>query len=170
MKKIHIILMTLIVLTIGFVSYNSHTGVSKSDIEKQARIDLSVDSNWKAEKAIGNSVSGILFYDQTRSAYKYAIYIKKPLSLEFFFTSGGCTQLEMKGVVKYTNANSLEAVYLSMNKQKVNRIELNNGNNIEEVEVDHTKPFAVIFPSDAKSVTFQDIDGNHVEIIYFDNY
>lgn len=172
MKKIRIILIALvptIILTFGLLYLNGNIGVSKSNIEKQARIALSVDTNWHVVQATGDGISGMLFYDETFSDYKYVIFCKKPYSFGYSFASGGCTQLEMKGVVKYYRGLSQEAVYLSMNKQQVNKVEIDNGYTVEKIELDHTRPFALILSNDLKGISFYTIDGNIVEILG-DNY
>jgi len=169
MKLNRILLFVLLpIIFLALLYLNGTIGVSKSQIEKQARMTLSVDPSWDSVIATGNGLSGMLFYDKTHSDYQYVIYSKRPNTFGYVFASGGCTQLERKGVVKYYRNSSEEAVYLSMNQQQVSRVRLNHGDNVE-LELDHTKPFAFILPSDIKDLSFYDIDGKSVEI-FTDRY
>ena len=47
-----------------------------------------------------------------------------------------------------------------MNKDKVARIEINNGINITNIDVNPAKPFAIVIPTDCGFVTLFDINGN----------
>lgn len=50
-----------------------------------------------------------------------------------------------------------------MNEQKVERLEIDDGNSIQVMEIDDNKPFAIILPVNAGSIVFYDINGDIVE-------
>lgn len=165
MRKIRIqaiVPLSAILLAFVLLYLNGSIGVSKSHIEQQARMDMSVDASWDGVIATGNGLSGMLFFDETRSNYIHVIFSKRPIG--YSFASGGCTQLEMKGVVKYDRDTAKEAVYLSMNQQRINKVAYNYGGNVE-IALDPTKPFALILPHDISGVSFYDVDGNHVALL-----
>ena len=50
-----------------------------------------------------------------------------------------------------------------MNEQKVVRLEIDNGNGVEVIEIDPNKPFAIVLPTNAGTITFFDEDGQMVD-------
>ena len=50
-----------------------------------------------------------------------------------------------------------------MNELKVERLEINDGNSVQVIEIDSEKPFAIILPVNAGELTFYDINGDIVE-------
>ena len=56
-----------------------------------------------------------------------------------------------------------ERAFISMNEQKVVRLEIDDGNVIEEIEFDSNKPFAIVLPVNVGSITFFDENGQIVD-------
>ena len=52
-----------------------------------------------------------------------------------------------------------------MNLQKINRLEIDDGNNIELLEINSETPFAIVLPVNAGNITFYNIDGEVVEFV-----
>ena len=73
-------------------------------------------------------------------------------------------------VMEGTEASKIFKVHIygipssgSLNSQKVNRLEVDDGNEVQVINIDSDKPFAIVLPMNAGSITFYDIDGNVVE-------
>ncbi len=54
-----------------------------------------------------------------------------------------------------------------MNTQKIVRLEIDDGNGIQVIDIDSSKPFAIVLPLNVGNISFYDTNGNIVE--YFAN-
>ena len=52
-----------------------------------------------------------------------------------------------------------------MNAQKVDRLEIDDGNSIQVIDIDSSNPFAIVLPVNAGNIVFYDVDGNVVDYI-----
>lgn len=112
-------------------------------------------------KSTTDSISAMLFYDENLSNYVFSIYEnRKGLSFGYFFRSGGSANVENEGIAEYKAEGHQEKAYLSMNKQQVVKIAIGNGNTVKIINIDHTKPFAVILPVGLGAIKIYDIEGN----------
>ena len=57
------------------------------------------------------------------------------------------------------------AAFISMNTQNVVRIEIDDGNSIQVIDIDGSKPFAIVLPLNVGNVSFYDLNGNVVEYL-----
>ena len=53
-----------------------------------------------------------------------------------------------------------EQAFISMNRQQAARAEIDDGNKVQVLDIDSRKPFAIVLPVNAGSITFYDINGN----------
>ncbi|BAE86123.1 hypothetical protein DSY4334 [Desulfitobacterium hafniense Y51] len=141
--------------------FNNAIGTPKAKIEKDARISHKIDSSWQVAKSTTDAMSAMLFYDKDSSNYIFSIYEnRKGLSFGYFFRSGGSTNTENEGITEYRAEGRQEKAYLSMNKQQVAKIEIDNGNTVEIIDIDHTKPFAIVLPVGSGAIKIYDKDGS----------
>ena len=49
-----------------------------------------------------------------------------------------------------------------MTRQQAARAEIDDGNEVQVLDIDSRKPFAIVLPVNAGSITFYDINGNTV--------
>ena len=49
-----------------------------------------------------------------------------------------------------------------MNRQQAARAEIDDGNEVQVLDIDSRKPFAIVLPVNAGSITFYDVNGNTV--------
>ena len=56
-----------------------------------------------------------------------------------------------------------ERAFISMNEQKVIRLEIDNGSNNEVIDIDCNKPFAIVVLVNEGSITFFDEKGQIVD-------
>ena len=54
-----------------------------------------------------------------------------------------------------------------MNQQQVTQLQIDDGNSIQGISIDSNKPFAIVLPINAGTITFYDVNGNTVE--YWNN-
>ena len=74
-------------------------------------------------------------------------------------------------MLRQTTQNLITALYprlfISMNQQQVTQLEIDDGNTIQVLDIDSNKPFAIVLPISAGTITFYDVNGNTVE--YWNN-
>ncbi len=159
-----IIIVTIILPTLYI---NNRVGICKKNIEKDARTQRNLDDSWEVSKSTNKNISALIFYDNEQSKSNYSIYVnKKGLSFGYFFRGGGSTYLENKGIVEYQIEGFQEKAYISMNKDKISRVEIDKGNNIKVINIESTKPFALVLDKDAITIRFYDINDNVIKPIY----
>lgn len=56
-----------------------------------------------------------------------------------------------------------ERAFISMSKQQVECLEIDDGNSIQVIDIDSNKPFAIVLPVNAGDIAFYDVYGNIVE-------
>ena len=139
-------------------------GIYKLNIEKDARSSQKISDHWQVAKDTTDIMSAMIFYDESLNDHIFSIYVNRPgLSFGYFFRHGGATGEIAEGIAEFYTNGYNERAFISMNRQQVSKVELNNGNSIEIIEIDSTKPFAFILPVNVGSVTIYDINGNLVE-------
>jgi len=156
-----------VILSILFLIlyYDNDFGTTKSNIEKEARISQYIDDSWIVEKSTTVAMSAMLFYNENLSDYTFSIYVNRAgLSFGYFFRGGGSISAENEGIAEYKVEGYNENAYLSMNRQQVAKIEIDNGNTIKIIDIDYIKPFAIILP-DGIGIKFYNIDGDIVQTI-----
>lgn len=146
--RVPIIITVVIVLAVVVFSLLLNSGISKSNIEKNARVAMSIDSEWGTAQDSGEKISAFLFYDKETLNHTFSIYVKKHFLPGYEFTSGGATPYGVKGIVEFSSDNIDETVYLSMNTQKTSQAKIDNGISVEEIEIVKDKPFVIIAPND----------------------
>lgn len=158
----------VVVLAILFLILytNGDIGTCKSNIENDARISQKINASWQVAKATTDTISAMLFYDENLSHYTFSIYVNRDgLSFGYFFRGGGSTNAENEGIAEYKLEGYHEKAYLSMNKQQVSKIEIDNGNTVEIIDLDYSKPFAIVLPAGKGAINFYNKDGDIVQTI-----
>lgn len=150
----------------SFLYFNDNIGISKSRIEKDARIAGKIDDRWQVAKATTDTVSAMLFYDANLEYHTFSIYVnRKDLSYGYFFRGGGSLIVDDVDIADYYIDGYQEKAYMSMNKQQIIKMEIDDGNTIETIKIDNTKPFSIVLPINQGIIKFYDINGDTVEPI-----
>ncbi len=88
------------------------------------------------------------------------------LSFGYFFRGGGKLFRGFKEeCAEYTVEGYNERAFISMNQQQVTQLEIDDGNTIQVLDIDSNKPFAIVLPINAGTITFYDVNGNTVECL-----
>ncbi len=155
-----------IVIVFLILFFNNGIGTYKSNIEKDARLSQKISNDWQVAKQTTETMSAMIFYDESLSNYTFSIYVnRKGLSFGYFFRGGGPIGAIMERIAEFHMDGYNERAYISMNKQQVSEVEIDNGQTTETIKIDSAKPFAFILPFNAGAVTLYDINGNIVESI-----
>lgn len=138
-------------------------GVSKSRIQQDSRTEQQISENWQVCQSTTDSMSALLYYSEDKSDYTASIYINKSgFSFGYFFRIGGSILEHGAEITAFELEGYAERAYLSMNTSQICRIEIDDGSKTESIDLDSTKPFAVVLPRGKGSVAFYDINGNEI--------
>lgn len=167
MKKFMILIIVVFVVVfvaIFILYYTNHIGIPESRIEKDARVSQAISEDWNVVKATTEMMSAMIFYSDDFSDYTYSIYIKRHgLYYGYFFRLGGSEITIERGVAKISIEGYSEYAFISMNKQQINKVKIDDGNSVKFIEIDSNEPFVFILPLNAGRATLYDINGNSID-------
>lgn len=157
-----VIIVFLVILSLYLYG---NIGISKMNIEKDARKSQYIDDNWQVSKDTTNTISAMIFYDGDFINHTISIYVKRHgLSSGYFFRAGGNIGSDIdQGVGEIIIEGYEERIFMSMNRLQISKMEIDNGNDISSIDIDNTKPFVVILPASSGAITIYDTNGNSVK-------
>ena len=163
-KKLFSVIILVLVSFVVFLYVNDDIGITSKNIESDIRSSQKISDDWITDGTVSDTLATYISYPQDKSEHTFSVYINRPgFSFGYFFRAGGGLGLIEDYIAEFTSDGVDERAFISMNKQKVCCIEIDDGINVQKIETDSNKPFAVIFPMNAGTVTFYDINGNIVE-------
>ena len=160
----------LIIVLLAFVIiWNANIiGVAAGSLEKDAREEQNIADSWEMAQAVNDELCAMLFYDEKTSDYTYSIYMKKEgTAYGYFFSQGGQDPYISDGVRGMVFDDKGIAL-LSMNEDKVCKIEVDNNMTSKTIEIDPTKPFVIVMPVNSGEITMYNSLGNVVSL--YDTY
>ncbi len=162
-----IFFVSLLIAAIIFLPPFLRSGVSMDGIESEARASQKIPDDWHLAKQTTESVSAMIFYSDNLDDCTYSIYVSKLKrhTPKYFFRAGGSASEITQGVAEFRFEEYEERAYISMNTQKVDKIEIDCGYSIETIDIDSEKPFVCIVPFNRGDVRFYDVNGNVVESV-----
>ena len=160
----------LVIILLAFVIiWNAGIiGVAAGSLEKDAREEQQIPSDWEMAQAINDEMCAMLFYDAETREYTYSIYMKKEgTAYGYFFSQGGTDPYIGEGVRGMVFDDKGIAL-ISMNEDKVQKIEIDDGQEKKTMEIDAIKPFVIVLPINSGEITMYDSMGNIVSL--YDTY
>lgn len=143
-------------------------GVTKNNLERNARKSQKIDDSWQVSKSVTDTLGVLLFYKEDSNDFTYSIYLNREgFSFGYFFHSGGSSIDISKGIQAFNYGNSIAIV--SINKVNAARIECVSEDS-QKQELIYTlepgKPFAIAVPiaDDNTTIRIYDKDGNEIPI------
>ena len=172
MKKIFLKIMLGVVLVcalfVGFLYANNDIGVTSTNLEADIRSSQKIKDDWTVEGSVSDTMAAYISYPQDMSDHTFSVYVNRPgLSFGYFFRGGGSLSGVERGIVEFTVEEYKERAFISMNQQRVTQLQIDDGNSIQGIYIDSNKPFAIVLPINAGTITFYDVNGNTVE--YWNN-
>lgn len=156
----------VILISVCFLYLNNDIGISRSNIEKDARYSHKIKDTWDVAKDTTESMSAMIFYSEDFSDHTFSIYVNRPgLSFGYFFRGGGSVIETERYIAEIYIEGYNERAFVSMNRQQVSKVEIDDGNEVQTIEIDSEKPFVFILPNNVGSLTIYDINGNIVESV-----
>ena len=109
-------------------------------------------------------MAAFISYPLDKTDHTFSVYVNRPgLSFGYFFRGGGDSVAIEEYIAEYTVKGYNERAFVSMNKQKVKCLEVDDGNSVQVIEIDSNRPFALVLPVNVGNITFYDENGNTVE-------
>ncbi|MCM1062924.1 MAG: hypothetical protein NC420_00400 [Eubacterium sp.] len=160
----------LVIILLAFVIiWNANIiGVAAGSLEKDAREEQNIASDWEMAQAVNDDLCAMLFYDEETRDHIYSIYMKKEgTAYGYFFSHGGKDAYIGEGV-RGMIFDDRGIALLSMNEDKVCKIEVDNGVTEKIIEIDPVKPFVVVVPVNSGEITMYNSLGDVVSL--YDTY
>lgn len=168
-KNMTIVIVVCSMLIILILIKPSVFGVFKNHLEKDARARQKISDTWEASISANEDLAAMIFFDETLDNHIFSIYIKRDgISFGYFFNYGGSSGAIMDGIQQFTYRDKGYAL-ISMNKDKVSRVEVDNGVNISHIDINPERPFAVALPANCGSVNLYDMENNEIQITSREN-
>lgn len=156
--------MLICVVCFGFFCLSGDIGVRRSNLEEDIRSSQKIADDWVVEGMASDAMAAYISYPEDGSKHTFSIYVNHPgLSFGYFFRGGGSSSGVAEYIAKYTVEGCQESAFISMNKQGAARLEIDDGNSVQVIDIDQNKPFAIVLPANAGAVTFYDMAGDTVE-------
>ena len=164
-KRIMIGLIFIAVVFVGVLYVNNDIGMRKAKIVSDIRSSQRIDESWSTTGETSDSMAAYISYPEDGSDHTYSVFVNRPgLSFGYFFRAGG----SLTGVVKYISEFTLdgyqERAFIATSALQVTRLEINNGQDVQVIEFDSEKPFAIVLPINAGELVFYDVNNEPVAV------
>ncbi len=164
MKKNVILLLSVCTAALAVIAvlwWRSDLGVKGAEMEQDARAEEQIPDSWAVAQDQGDFMTAMIFYDQDRSDFSVALYVRQSEASERYHCRfSGDSGMIGTGIVEYSFEDCEEQAFLSMNGQKAVQAVIHRGEEIENRELDADKPFVLVLDSDVTQAVFYDADGN----------
>ena len=158
------ILVAVVLALVVFLAANHEIGLPKPKLEQDMRQSQNIEETWSTAGVAGDHMAAYIAYPDTKDDHVFSIYVNRPgLSWGYFFRGGGTLSEIDQNIVELQLEDCKEHAYLSMNHAGVVRVELDNGNRVQTVDLEPDEPFVMVLPNHAGTVTFYDANGTVVE-------
>lgn len=151
-------------IILGWMLSNDNIGIPKSALISNIRSSQKISPDWTIVGEASDEMAAYISYPEDYSDHIFSIYINRPgFSFGYFFRAGGSLSIVDQYISEYSIEGCSDRAFISMNTQKVDRLEIDDGNSIRQIDINSSSPFAIVLPTDAGDVTFYDVSGNTVE-------
>lgn len=162
--KIVLVLILVCAVFVGILYGSNCFGIPEFKIESDIRASQKIQEDWTVDGVVSDTMAAFISYPQDRSDHTYSVYVNRPgLSFGYFFRGGGDIVAVEDFITEFTVEGYNERAFISMNTQKVDRLEVDDGNEVQVIEIDSEKPFAIVLPMNAGNITFYNTEGNIVD-------
>lgn len=149
-----------------FLCINVDIGIHQSEIESDIRSSQKINDDWHITGTVSDSMAAYISYPENLYDYTFSVYVNWPgFSFGYFFRCGGSLVSADSAISEFTLDGCNESAFVTLNRQKVNRLEIDDGNTLQVIEIDSNKPFAMVLPVNAGIITFYTEDGNIAEVL-----
>ena len=154
------------VLFFGFLYANNDIGKAADSLEADIRLSQKILDDWTVDGSISDTMAAFISYPQDKTDHTFSVYVNRPgLSFGYFFRGGGDIVQVDDYIAEFVVEGYNDRAFISMNSQNVVRLEIDDGNNIQVIDIDSGTPFAIVLPLNAGNICFYDMNGNIVEYL-----
>lgn len=166
LPKIMLGLVLVCILFVGFLYVNDDIGVTATHLEADIRSSQKIMDDWTVDGSVADTMAAFISYPQDKTEHTFSVYVNRPgLSFGYFFRGGGDIVHVEEYIAEFTVEGYNESAFISMNTQKVERLEIDDGNDVRVIDIDSNKPFAIVLPVNAGDISFYDVNGAVVDYV-----
>ena len=163
-RKILLGMFLACVLFLGFLYVNNDVGIPSSSLETDVRSSHKIKGDWIVVGSVSDTMAAYISYPRDMSDHYFSVYVNRAgLSFGYFFRCGGSLSGINNGIMEFTVGGYRERAFISMNRENVSRLEIDDGVSVQGVAIDSNSPFAIVLPVNTGSITFYDKEGKAVE-------
>ena len=149
------------VLVFGFLYANNDIGKTANSLEADIRQSQKILDDWIVDGSISDTMAAFISYPQDKTDHTFSVYVNRPgLSFGYFFRGGGDIVEVDDYIAEFVVEGNNERAFISMNTQNIVRLEVDDGNGIQVIDIDSGKPFAIVLPLNVGNICFYDTTGN----------
>ena len=164
--KIVIGIVFVCILFVGFLYANNDIGKTANSLEADIRQSQKILDDWIVDGSISDTMAAFISYPQDKTDHTFSVYVNRPgLSFGYFFRGGGDIVEVDDYIAEFVVEGNNERAFISMNTQNIVRLEVDDGNGIQVIDIDSGKPFAIVLPLNVGNICFYDTNGNVVEYL-----
>lgn len=153
-RAITIILAIIAVVVIGVIYWRTNTYISVEQIEENARKFHNIENEWQVVQDTNSNVSAMIFFSEDKKDFSFSMYVYHGFWRGYAPRIGGKDYEIISACSKYIFTEFDSIAYLSMNAQKIYKVEIDDGENVKTVSLNASEPFVLVFPSNVGNVTF----------------
>lgn len=132
-------------LFVVFPYVRNEIGVTSANLEADIRSSQKIQDDWVIDGSVSDTMAAYISYPQDMNDHTFSVYVNRPrLSFGYFFRGGGSLSGVDRGITEFTVEGCSERAFISMNQQQVARLEIDDGNSIQVIDIDSKKPFAIV--------------------------
>ena len=168
-KKLPKILLGVVLvcaLVFGFLYANNDIGKTADGLEADIRLSQKISDDWIVDGNTSDTMAAFISYPQDKTDHTFSVYVNRPgLSFGYFFRGGGDIVEVDDYIAEFVVEGNNERAFISMNTQNVVRVEIDDGNGVQVIDIDSSKPFAIVLPLNAGNICFYDTNDKVVEYL-----
>ena len=154
------------VLVFGFLYANNDIGKTANSLEADIRQSQKIFDDWIVDGSITDTMAAFISYPQDKTDHTFSVYVNRPgLSFGYFFRGGGDIVEVDDYIAEFVVEGNNERAFISMNTQNIVRLEVDDGNVIQVIDIDSGKPFAIVLPLNVGNICLYDTNGKVVEYL-----
>ena len=148
---------------VGFLYVSNDIGIASGNLETDIRSSQKIKEDWAVDGSVSDTMAAYISYPQDMSDHTFSVYVNRPgLSFGYFFRGGGSLSGVERGIVEFTVDGYNERAFISMNQPKAARLEIDDGNTVQIIDLNSDQPFAIVLPANTGVIHFYDGNGNPV--------
>lgn len=164
--KILLGIVLLCALFLVFLYANNDIGITASSLEADIRLSQKITDDWIVDGSISDTMAAFISYPQDKTDHTFSVYVNRSgLSFGYFFRGGGDIVAVDDYIAEFIIEGYNERAFISMNIQNVERLEIDDGNGVQVIDIESNKPFAIVLPLNTGNICFYDVNGNVVEYL-----